>query len=149
MAIKFFCDGSQYRLPRKRITGQWIAECAQKESFTVGDVSFIFCSREKHLEMNRTYLGHDYPTDVITFDYSDPHKRIVSGDIFIDPSTVAENAARFGTSPHEEMLRVLAHGMLHLCGYKDATEAEQKMMRAKENECLGSSRSPGNASAAS
>lgn len=137
MAVKFFNDDSEYRLPRKRVIGLWIAGCVQKEGFRAGDISFVFCSREKHLEMNRTYLGHDYPTDVITFDYSDLREGVVSGDVFIDPATVAENAARFGTSPREEMLRVLSHGMLHLCGYRDKTEAEQKVMWAKENECLG------------
>lgn len=137
MAIKFFDDGSKYLLSRKRVIGQWIAECVQKEGYRAGDISFVFCPREKHLEMNREYLGHDYPTDVITFDYSDLRGGIVSGDVFIDPATVAGNAERFGTSPREEMLRVLAHGALHLCGHKDKTEDEQKAMRAKEDECLG------------
>ena len=137
MAIKFFNDGSAYRPPHKRATTKWIAECVRCEGFRAGDISYIFCSRERHLDMNRTYLGHDYPTDVITFDYSDLEAGTVSGDVFIDPATVAENAARFGSAPAEEMQRVMAHGALHLCGYKDKTQAEQAVMRAKEDEWMG------------
>ena len=136
MAIKFFNDGTPYRLPQKRATAAWVAECIRAEGYTPGDISYIFCSQEKHLEINRTYLGHDYQTDVITFDYSDLAAGMVSGDIFIDPATVAENAALYGVTREQEMRRVLIHGVLHLCGYGDKTKAEQKTMRAKEDECL-------------
>lgn len=133
MAIKFYNDGSAFRLPRKRDTARWIADSIRSEGFEPGDISYIFCSQEKHLAMNIEYLGHDYQTDVITFDYSDPEAGIVSGDIFIDPVTVACNAKQFGATREEEMRRVLVHGVLHLCGYKDATPAQQKKMRAKED----------------
>ncbi len=136
MAIKFFNDGSSYRLAKKRAAAAWVAECIRAEGYEPGEISFIFCSQEKHLEINRTYLGHDYRTDVITFDYSDLPAGTVVGDIFVDPVTVGENARLYGATAIDEMRRVLIHGVLHLCGYGDKTRARQKTMRAKEDECL-------------
>lgn len=94
-------------------------------------MNFIFCSPERHLEMNRSYLGHDWPTDVITFDYSG--ERVASGDVFIDPTTVAANAAALCVAPEAEMRRVMVHGCLHLCGLGDKTQGEQRIMRARED----------------
>ena len=136
MAIKFFNDGSSYRFAGKRAAAAWIAECVAREGYAAGEVSIIFCSQERHLEINRRYLGHDYATDVITFDYSDLARGVVSGDVFIDPVTIAENAREYGVSVREEMLRVIAHGVLHLCGYGDTTCDEQAVMRAKEDEWI-------------
>lgn len=136
MAIKFFNDESSYRLPQKRATAVWVKECIGAEGYAPGDISCVFCSQEKHLEINRTYLGHDYQTDVITFDYTDLTAGTVAGDIFIDPVTVAENAKMYGVAAIDEMRRVVIHGVLHLCGYGDKTRAEQKTMRAKEDGCL-------------
>ncbi len=100
----------------------------------MGEVSYIFCSSENHIGINRQYLGHDYYTDVITFDYSDLDGRgVVSGDIFIDPFTVEDNAHLLGTNPQEEQLRVIIHGVLHLCGYKDKSPEEAAQMRGKED----------------
>ena len=85
MAVRYFTDDCTYRLPQKRLTAQWLHEVAAGEGYALGDVTYIFCSAQRLLEMNRQYLGHDYFTDVITFDYSDRKgARIVSGDIFID-----------------------------------------------------------------
>jgi rRNA maturation RNase YbeY len=94
-------------------------------------VNFVFCGRERHLGMNRQYLGHDWPTDVITFDYSEGG--VVGGDIFIDPATVAENAAGLCVAPEVEMRRVMIHGVLHLCGLDDGTARQRRAMRAKED----------------
>jgi rRNA maturation RNase YbeY len=102
-----------------------------EEGLRLGPVNFIFCSPARHLEINRRFLGHDYPTDVITFDYTEAGR--VSGDIFIDPATVAENAAERYLAPEVEMRRVMIHGILHLCGYGDKTPKERKQMRAKED----------------
>lgn len=134
--VRFYADGSAYRLREKRKVAAWVGECIAAEGYVSGAVSYIFCSPERHLEINRQYLGHDYATDVITFDYSDLPAGVVSGDIFIDPATVRLNASSYGVTAREEMLRVLIHGVLHLCGYKDKTAAEQKLMRAKEDQCL-------------
>ena len=136
MSIRFFNDGTTYRFPRKRAAAAWIAELIRMEGFRHGDISYIFCSPGRHLEINRTWLGHDYPTDVITFDYSDLDAGMVSGDIFIDPATVAENAVRYGVTREHEMLRVIAHGALHLCGYNDKTAKQQETIRAKEDKAL-------------
>ena len=100
----------------------------------MGEISYIFCSSENHIEINRQYLGHDYYTDVITFDYSDLEgRKVVSGDMFIDPFTVDDNAQQLGTDPAEEQLRVIIHGVLHLCGYKDKTPEDAAVMRQKED----------------
>ncbi len=131
MAIRYYNEGSDFRVPDKgRMTG-WIRRAVEDEGFRVGQVVFIFCGREHHLGINRTYLGHDYATDVITFDYSEGV--VVSGDIFIDPATVAENAAERCIAPEVEMRRVMIHGVLHLCGYGDKTPKQQRQMRAKED----------------
>lgn len=121
-------------MPKGRVKiNRWVRQTIHNEGYRVGEVSYIFCSSENHIEINRQYLGHDYYTDVITFDYSDlKGRKIVSGDIFIDPFTVDDNAQQLGTNPAEEQLRVIIHGVLHLCGYKDKTKAEEAEMRRKE-----------------
>ncbi|MBR2060736.1 MAG: rRNA maturation RNase YbeY [Tidjanibacter sp.] len=134
MKINFYSEDCNY-LPKERMKiRRWIAETIHTEGYKGGEISYIYCSGDYHLNVNRTYLGHDYRTDVITFDYSDLEGRgVVSGDIFIDHETVADNAAEWGTDPREEELRVIIHGVLHLCGYKDKAPEEEKQMRAKEN----------------
>ena len=131
MAIKYYNEGTDFRLPAKGRTAQWIRSAIGSEGFRTGAVVFIFCGREHHLGINRTYLGHDWPTDVITFDYS--IEGDIRGDIFIDPQTVEENARDLCVAPEVEMRRVMVHGCLHLCGYGDKTPREQKQMRAKED----------------
>lgn len=137
MAVEYHNEDTDYRLPQKGRTSEWIRRCVAGEGFRLGPVNFIFCSPERHIGINRQYLGHDYYTDVITFDYSDLNGGgIVSGDIFIDPVTVAANAPEYGAEPLEEMRRVLIHGVLHLCGYGDKTPAQQAVMRSKEDHYL-------------
>ncbi len=129
--IKYYNDGSDFRLPnRGKVTG-WLKGVVESESMHLGAVNFIFCSPERQIEINRQFLKHDYRTDVITFDYSDDKQ--ISGDIFIDPETVEDNAKELSVAVNMEMRRVMAHGILHLCGYGDKTRREQKQMRAKEN----------------
>lgn len=134
MAVHFYNEGTDY-LPKGRVKlNQWVRQTIHNEGFRVGEIGYIFCSSDYHIGINRQYLGHDYHTDVITFDYSDLEgRRVVSGDIFIDPETVADNADLLGTDPAEEQLRVIIHGILHLCGYKDKSDAEAAQMRQKEN----------------
>ena len=98
------------------------------------DICFIFCDDNYLLIINKQYLHHDTLTDVITFDYSEEQK--VSGDIFISVDRVAVNALKYGVSFQEELLRVMAHGILHLCGYKDKTEKEKLYMRKKEDRAI-------------
>ena len=134
MAVHFYNEGTDY-MPKGRVKlNQWIRQTIHNEGFRVGEISYIFCSSDYHIDINRQYLGHDYHTDVITFDYSDLEgRKVVSGDIFIDPETVADNADLLGTNPEEEQLRVIIHGILHLCGYKDKSDSEAAQMRAKED----------------
>ena len=124
---------------QRRITA-WIKEVITAEGYSPGDIAYIFCSPEYHIGINRQYLGHDYHTDVITFDYSDLNgTRNISGDIFID-YTVRSNAETIGTQPQEEMMRVIIHGVLHLCGHGDKTPEEERAMRALEDRSLAAYR---------
>ena len=137
MAVRYFTDDCTYRLPQKRLTARWLHEVAAGGGYALGDVTYIFCSAQRLLEMNRQYLGHDYFTDVITFDYSDRRgARMVSGDVFIDVETVADNARRYGATRLEEMRRVVVHGLLHLCGQKDKTPRANAVMHRKEDRYL-------------
>lgn len=126
MAVRYHTDGCSYRLPQKRLTAAWLRRVAEQEGYTLAEVDYIFCSAERLLEMNRQYLGHDYFTDVITFDYSDRRgTRTVAGDIFIDVETVADNARIYGATTLQEMRRVVVHGLLRLCGQRDKTPAHR------------------------
>lgn len=112
----------------------WISKVCLSENHQLGDISIIFCSDEYLLELNRIHLDHDYYTDIITFDYTD--NQIVSGDLFISVDRVRENASDFNVSFQHELHRVMIHGVLHLCGYKDKSDDEEKLMRSKENNAL-------------
>lgn len=103
----------------------------QNEEKKFGDISVIFCSDEYLLKINEQYLGHNYYTDIVTFDYV--KNSVISGDLFISVDRVAENAEKYGNPFIEELHRVVIHGVLHLVGYKDKTIEEQSLMREKEN----------------
>ena len=117
------------------MTRLWLKQQAKREGYSVGELNFIFCSDEHILQVNKEYLQHDYYTDIITFDNSEKTGKL-EGDIFISVERVADNASQVGTLPEQEMRRVLAHGLLHLCGYKDKTKEEATRMRLKEEEWL-------------
>ena len=133
--IRFFNEDSPYKLSQKQATRQWLKQQAETEAFRVGDLNYIFCSDEHVLQVNRDYLQHDYYTDIITFDQSE-EEDLIEGDIFISVDRVADNASQLGVEPVIEMRRVLAHGLLHLCGYGDKSSEEKLAMRAKEDEWL-------------
>ena len=137
MAVSFHTEECTF-LPqgRRRITA-WIKEVITAEGYSPGDIAYIFCSPEYHIGINRQYLGHDYHTDVITFDYSARKgARIVSGDIFIDVETVADNARQYGATTLQEMRRIVVHGVLHLCGQGDKTPRTNAQMHRKEDKYL-------------
>jgi len=113
---------------------RWIRAVAADYGFTVGDITYIFCSDDRILEVNRQFLQHDYYTDVITFDYSTPDR--LSGDIFISLDTVRSNAEQVGTTFSQELHRILIHGILHLTGQGDKTLETKVQMTAKENLAL-------------
>lgn len=112
----------------------WLQRVIRKEGKLPGDISYIFCDDEYMLVRNQSFLNHDTYTDIITFD--DCFGDVVSGSILISLDRVGENAAKYGKTFENEFLRVLVHGTLHLCGYKDKTDEEAKIMRQKEDESL-------------
>lgn len=113
---------------------QWIESVARSFNKSVGALTYIFCNDNKILEVNNQYLHHDYFTDIITFDYSRPHR--ISGDMFISIDTVASNATLFNRDYNDELMRVIIHGVLHLCGINDKGEGERAIMERHENEAL-------------
>ena len=134
--VRYYNDSTTYRLREKRKVAAWLKLVAEQEGYTLGDVTYIFCSSEVHRKMNIDFIGHDYFTDIITFDYSELDEGVVSGDIFIDVETVADNARIYGVTAREEMLRVVVHGVLHLCGQKDKEPEDEKEMHRKEDKYL-------------
>lgn len=110
----------------------WIENVINSENKSLGEISYIFCDDEYLLEINKQYLNHDYYTDIISFDYTE--NEVVSGDIFISIDRVKENALDYGVSFDNELKRVVIHGILHFCGYKDKSQDEERMMRLKEEE---------------
>lgn len=118
---------------RARVEG-WLVEVAKSHGRIAHELSYIFCDDARILEVNREFLNHDYFTDIITFDYS--HGRVVSGDMFISTETVASNAEGLNVSYDRELLRVIVHGVLHLCGINDKGPGEREIMERHENEAL-------------
>lgn len=112
----------------------WIEKVASSFGKRVGALTYIFCNDERILEVNREFLRHDYYTDIITFDYS--NRRRISGDMFISLDTVRSNAKLFCREYEEELMRVIIHGVLHLCGVNDKGEGEREIMERHENESL-------------
>lgn len=121
-------------LKKRTILKQWIKAIVENNKKEVGEISYIFCSDEQLLKINKEFLNHDYYTDIITFDYSETD--VVSGDLFISIERIKDNAKTLKTSYQEELHRVIIHGVLHLLGYKDKTEEESENMRKLEDECL-------------
>ena len=118
----------------KRKTNAWIKTVAEKYDKKIGEIAYIFCGDAKILEVNKTYLQHDYFTDIITFDYCEG--AVLNGDIFISLDTVRTNAQEFGVTFENELHRILIHGILHLCGQEDKTPEARLEMTRKENEAL-------------
>ncbi|WP_297508457.1 rRNA maturation RNase YbeY [Flavobacterium sp.] len=123
---------SDFKLELEPVYEKWIQQIIISENKTEGELNFIFCDDEYLLDINQRYLDHDYYTDIISFDYSLANE--LHGDIFISIDRVMENANTFNVSFQNELLRVMAHGILHYCGYKDKLEADSQEMRLKENE---------------
>ena len=114
---------------------QWITSVIESNGYKVGELHYYFCSDETLLNINRERLGHDFYTDIVTFPLGDCNEYI-SSEFCISLDRIAENCLNFGRSFENELLRVMIHGVLHLTGYDDLTEEEQKAMRSKEEECL-------------
>ena len=127
-----YCNADvKFELKGKLQNNRWLKFVAESEIRKVGDISIVFCSDNYILDVNMKYLQHDYFTDIITFDYCEG--QVLSGDLIISIDSVRENAALYGAKFEEELNRVMVHGVLHLIGYDDHTEADQMIMREKEN----------------
>ena len=109
----------------------WLKDIIVSEGKKLGEINYIFCDDEYLLKVNQDYLQHDYYTDIITFDYV--KGKTISGEIFVSLQHISDNASTLSKNYEEELRRVLAHGILHLCGYKDKTEEEEQLMRSKED----------------
>lgn len=132
--ITYNVEGVKMPKIKRRETTAWIKAVAKSYGRRVGEVGYMFVNDDKILEVNREYLGHDYYTDVITFDYDEDD--VVSGDVVISLDTVASNAQLFNKTYEEELYRVIIHGILHLCGINDKGPGEREQMEAAENKAL-------------
>lgn len=132
--ITYNVDGVRMPAIKKRATNAWIKAVAATYNRKVGEIGYMFVNDEKILEVNNEYLGHNYYTDVITFDYDEDD--IISGDIVISLDTVRSNAELFGKAYDDELHRVIIHGILHLCGINDKGPGERELMEAAENRAL-------------
>ena len=132
--ISYSAEGVRMPDIRKRDTTRWIRAVAATYGRTVGEVGYLFCDDEKILEVNNEYLGHDYYTDIITFDYDEGQQ--INGDLVISLDTVRTNAEKFHKDYNEELHRVIIHGILHLCGINDKGPGEREIMEAAENRAL-------------
>jgi probable rRNA maturation factor len=123
---------TEFELPNEDQLSNWLSHVILSENKKEGDINYIFCDDEYLLNLNEQYLDHDTLTDIISFDYSVGNE--LHGDIFISIERVRDNAHDFKVTFDEELKRVLVHGVLHYCGYKDKSEDDEKLMRQKEDE---------------
>lgn len=135
MSIQFFSEETAFTLDSQDIISNWIVEVASLQNYQVGDLNYIFCSDDYLLEINKEHLNHDYYTDIITFDQSE-EDGLIEADIFISVDRVKDNAEKLGVDFPKELYRVIIHGLLHLLGFGDKTEAEKTEMREKEDACI-------------
>lgn len=132
--ITYNTEGVKMPHMKKRETNAWIRAVAATYGKKVGEIGYLFVNDKKILEINREYLGHDYYTDIITFDYDEDD--IINGDLIISLDTVRTNAELYGKEYEEELYRVIIHGILHLCGLNDKGPGEREIMEAAENKAL-------------
>ena len=133
-SISFHSEGVKPKTPSKRLLKAWIKEFVSNHDKKVGELAFIFCDDEKILEVNQKFLQHDYYTDIITFDYCEDN--LISGDIYISVERVQENAIDHQVDYNTELLRVIAHGVLHLIGFQDKEVKLKAEMTKNEDLCI-------------
>jgi rRNA maturation RNase YbeY len=133
-SISFHFIDISFVLRNRSHLRDWLTRCVLNENKRVGELSYNFCSDKYLLKLNRDHLGHNYYTDIITFDLCQGD--YISGDIYISIDRVKDNAQEYGVSVKDELHRVMVHGVMHLCGYKDKTKKQAEEMRTKEGECL-------------
>ena len=136
MSISFSYADRRPTIRSKRVLKKFIQDLFSRERIPLGELNVVFCSDEYLLDINRRFLQHDYYTDIITFDLRSSQTEPVSGEIYISVDRVKENAKELNSGYGAELLRVLFHGALHLCGLNDKTKREISLMRQKEEEYL-------------
>jgi len=134
MSIHFYCEDIHFVLRNKTIIRRWIYETCLLHERKASRINYIFCSNSKIIEINKSFLNHNYYTDIISFDYSEAKK--VSGDIYISVDAVYLNSVQFKTSFYDELHRVIIHGVLHFLGKNDKSAAQIKEMRNAENQAI-------------
>lgn len=134
--IGFAYEDTDYRLDNEEELGRWLELVIGQHGYSTDEITYVLCSDAYVLYLNRTYLKHDYPTDILTFNYSDEGAKALTGDVFISVDTVRDNALEYQATFVDELHRVMAHGALHLVGYNDHTEKQQKEMRHQEDVAL-------------
>jgi rRNA maturation RNase YbeY len=125
---------TEFTLENEGAISNWISNVIKSENKKEGEINYIFCDDEYLLQINQEHLQHDYYTDIISFDYTVGNE--INGDIFISIERVKDNAVDFNVTFEGELKRVLVHGILHYCGYKDKSESDELLMRSKEDEKL-------------
>lgn len=135
LLVQFYKADKAFPFSNRTALKLFISHLFERECIKLYELRYIFCSDEYLLDINRQFLNHDYYTDIISFDLSES-ARFVEGEIYISVDRVKENAKQARVSYQEEMLRVLFHGALHLCGYKDKKKSDIKLMRQKEEEYI-------------
>lgn len=135
-SIHFFSEDTTYTLEQPNITQDWIANVISNHDQGIEALNFIFCSDDYLLDINKTYLDHDYYTDIITFDNRESDSDELESDIFISVDRIQDNAHTMGIPFDRELHRVIIHGVLHLLGWNDKTDEQKKAMREKEEACL-------------
>jgi rRNA maturation RNase YbeY len=125
-----FSTETTFELPKSKVISIWLSSIILNEDYSEGEISIVFCNDDYLHKLNLEFLNHDTLTDVISFDYSIGKQ--VHGEIFISVDRVKENATEFNQTFQTELSRVMAHGILHFCGYKDKTDSESYLMRTKE-----------------
>jgi rRNA maturation RNase YbeY len=126
LSIKIFYDKINFRLHGTGEIKRFLEKVIIEENKVPGDLNFIFTDYKSIIEINREFIGHNYFTDVISFDYSE--NNLLQGEVYISVDTINENSRRFDVPRYEEVVRVMIHGVLHLCGYQDDTEENRKVM---------------------
>jgi rRNA maturation RNase YbeY len=129
-----FCSETKFDLSKKRPLKNWLQEVVYKENKKIGELNIVFYNDQQLLEFNQQYLNHNTFTDVITFDYSE--NDFIHGDVCLSVERIIENALKYGCSFEEELRRVMVHGVLHLCGYKDKKKEDKLIIKQKEEEAL-------------
>lgn len=132
--ISFYTENIKMPAINKSRVKEWLKEVAAFYNREIGALNYIFCGDDRIIEVNNQFLGHNYYTDIITFDYSD--NKIVSGDMYISVDTICSNSLKYKTSFDTELHRVIVHGLLHLCGINDKGPGERKIMEAAEERAL-------------